>query len=203
VFYDAHLLPIFEPQNKQTMHPLEPEKWLDNYGDYLYSFARSRINDAETAEDLVQETLLNAWRSKDRFEGRSTEKTWLTSILRNKIIDHYRKTLVKDDDKPGKKETPLSYFDSEGNWLPEAESNDWDALASAQLESKEFFSAFRKCLGYLNGKAHAAFTMKYLDEEESETICKALDISPSNFWVIIHRAKLKMRDCLDTNWFHQ
>jgi RNA polymerase sigma-70 factor (ECF subfamily) len=127
----------------------------------------------------------------------------LVSILRNKIIDYYRKTLVKDENQSGKTETPISYFDTEGNWLPERASSDWDALAEAQLESKEFFSAFYKCVDDLGGRAQAAFTMKYLDQEESEDICKALDISPSNFWVIIHRAKLKMRDCLDKNWFNQ
>ena len=68
------------------MNKLDPEKWISEYGDFLYSFARSRVADQETAEDLVQETLLSAWRSKDRFEGRSSERTWLVSILRNKII---------------------------------------------------------------------------------------------------------------------
>ncbi len=186
-----------------TLHQLDPKNWLDNYGDYLYSFARSRLGDAETAEDLVQETLLNAWRSKDRFEGRSSEKTWLVSILRNKIIDYYRKNLVKGDDQSGKKETPISHFNDDGSWQPEATATNWNALATAQIESKEFFEAFNKCIDGLKGNSHAAFVMKYLDEEESEDICKALEITPSNFWVIIHRAKLKMRDCLDKNWFNQ
>ncbi len=78
------------------MNNLEPNSWVDNYADYLYRYAQSRVNDSAVAEDLVQETFLSAWKARERFEGRSSEKTWLSSILKNKIIDYYRKALVKD-----------------------------------------------------------------------------------------------------------
>ena len=102
------------------------------------------------------------------MQGRSSEKTWLVSILRNKIIDYYRKNLVKGDDQSGKKETPISHFNDDGSWQPEATATNWNALATAQIESKEFFEAFNKCIDGLKGNSHAAFVMKYLDEEESE-----------------------------------
>ena len=184
-------------------HILNPEKWLDDHGDYLFTHARNRVADAETAEDLVQETFLSAWRARESFQGKASEKTWLVSILKNKIVDHYRKTLVKDEDQSGRKEVPLSFFSEDGHWQPEAVGHDWDSLASAHVESSEFFSVFQKCIEQMRGNAKAAFVLKYLDNEESEMICKSLDISPSNFWVIIHRAKLQLRGCLDKNWFNE
>ena len=95
------------------------------------------------------------------------------------------------------------YFPSkDGNWQMDVAGHDWNTEASAELESEEFFNVFHKCVDGIKGKTNAAFTMKYLDEEESEEICKALEISPSNYWVMIHRAKIQLRDCLDKNWFH-
>lgn len=184
-------------------HVLHPDLWLDNNGDYLYNYALGRVSDAETAEDLVQETFLSAFKSRDNFEGRASEKTWLASILKNKIIDHYRKTLIADPEQTGKKETPMSFFSKDGNWQMDLAGHDWNTEPSAELESEEFFSVFQHCLDALKGKSNAAFKMKYLDEEEPEDICKALEISSSNYWVLIHRAKLQLRDCLDKNWFMQ
>lgn len=183
------------------MPEINPEKWIDNYGDYLFKFATSRVNEAEIAEDLLQETFLSAYKAKDRFEGRSTEKTWLLSILKNKIIDHYRKTLVKDKEQSGRKEIPISYFSHDGSWQMEHTGTDWNMDGSRELESKEFFMAFQKCVDAIKGKTNLAFTMKYIDEEDSDEICKALEISASNYWVMIHRAKIQLRDCLDKNWF--
>lgn len=185
------------------MNDLQPDLWIVNYGDYMYNYARQRVADDATAEDLLQETLLSAWKARDRFEGRSSEKTWLLSILKNKIIDHYRKTLTKGEEESGRKEVPMSFFSDDGSWQSGFKSTNWDSTATAQIESKEFFEVFQKCLDALKGKGHTAFTMKYIDEAESDEICKELDISPSNFWVLIHRAKLQLRNCLDTNWFNQ
>ena len=184
------------------MSLLNPESWIANYGDYLFNYARIRLPDNETAEDVVQETLLSAWRGRKNFKGNSSEKTWLLSILKNKIIDHFRKTLIKGEQE-GRKETPLSFFNTDGTWQPETVGTDWNMLASAELESKEFFAVFQKCVDALTGKGLEAFSLKYLEDLDSENICKALNITPSNFWVIIHRAKLQLRKCLDTNWFNQ
>ncbi len=101
------------------MNELEPDKWVERFADYLFRYAFSRVNDQTVAEDLVQETFLSAWKARERFEGRSTEKTWLSSILKNKIIDHYRKTLVKSEEISGKKETPISFFSDDGSWMPQ------------------------------------------------------------------------------------
>ena len=113
-------------------HTLNPENWLEKYGDYLYNYAFSRVSDAATAEDIVQETFLSAYKSKENFEGRASEKTWLASILKNKIIDHYRKTLIKDPEQSGKKETPISFFSEDGSWQMDIAGQDWNTEASAE-----------------------------------------------------------------------
>ncbi len=184
------------------MNNLEPNSWVDNYADYLYRYAQSRVNDSAVAEDLVQETFLSAWKARERFEGRSSEKTWLSSILKNKIIDYYRKALVKDENISGKKETPISYFSDDGNWMPDERGNDWSMDAGAQLESKEFFEIFKTCVSAIRGKAQMAFALKYVEDEKTEDICKELNITPTNYWVLIHRAKLQLRKCLDQKWFN-
>jgi len=71
--------------------PLSPSEWISNYADALYAYAKPRVNDAQLAEDLVQETFLSAWKARDGFKGEASEKSWLFTILKNKIIDHYRK----------------------------------------------------------------------------------------------------------------
>lgn len=183
------------------MNELKPEKWIDEYGDYLFRHARSRVSEVEVAEDLVQETFLNAYKARHNFEGKASEKTWLVSILKNKIIDHYRKTLIKNPDQQGRKEVPVSFFSADGTWDLDHTGNDWKIDASSELESKEFFQIFNKCVSGIHGKSGEAFVLKYLDGEKSDDICKAMNISPSNYWVLIHRAKLKLRECLDKNWF--
>ncbi|NIR14014.1 MAG: hypothetical protein GWN86_08695, partial [Desulfobacterales bacterium] len=80
-----------EEQSEATFQTLDPEAWVDQYGDYLYRYAISRIHEPAVAEDLVQETLLAALQGKEGFKGRSSEKTWLTGILKYKIVDYIRK----------------------------------------------------------------------------------------------------------------
>lgn len=184
------------------MKNLEPDLWVTNYADYLYRYAHSRVNDKAVAEDLVQETFLSAWKARERFEGRSSEKTWLSSILRNKIIDYYRKVLVKDEGISGKKETPISFFSEDGSWMPEETGTDWNLDTGARLESKEFFEIFHGCVDVIKGKSKMAFALKYIDDKKTEDICKELSITPTNYWVLIHRAKLQLRKCLDTKWFN-
>ena len=185
------------------MNSLHPNNWVDKYADYLFRYALNKVSDYAVAEDLVQETFLSAWKARDKFEGRSSEKTWLSSILKNKIIDYYRKTLVKDENIAGKKETPISFFSDNGNWIPENSGNDWNMDVSAQLDTQEFFEAFNRCVENIKGKGKIAFSLKYLDDEKADYICKELNITPTNYWVIIHRAKLELRRCLDLTWFNK
>lgn len=186
----------------QPEHILDPKQWVKKYADALYRFALLRINDEETSRDLVQETFLAALRNAEKFRGEISEKNWLFTILKNKIIDHYRKKaslLISEIDQLI--ESTNEYFDEEDHWKESAYPGNWNTDYSPPVESKEFNEILNKCLNKLNELMKIVFTMKYLDEKESDEICKELQISSSNYWVLIHRAKLQLRSCLEKNWF--
>jgi RNA polymerase sigma-70 factor (TIGR02943 family) len=188
------------------MTPLNPDSWLKSYGDYLFSYCMMRINHRETAEDLVQETLISAFRARESFKGESTEATWLIAILKNKIIDHYRKKDVLKDAKDYLESTDndfsKNFFDPEnGHWLREASPQAWAVSADTDVERSEFTEVLRDCVHKMPAKLVPVFIAKFFDDEDSDTICKVHNISSSNYWVIIHRAKVLIRACLEKNWF--
>ncbi len=184
----------------------DPSSWLTQYGDYLYSFCRLRVGHAETAEDLVQETLLSAFKARDSFKGQSSEITWLVSILKNKITDYYRKKDILRDAgsylEGSDQEFAGDFFDAgNGHWLRSAAPQAWVQADSAVI-NEEFETVMGKCLQKLPQKLAPVFMARFFDDEEAETICKVHGISPSNYWVIIHRAKVMLRACLEKNWFN-
>lgn len=188
-------------ENLNTV-PLDPSTWVGDYGDYLYNFAIARVYDVETAHDLVQETFLSAVKAKDSFLGKSTEKTWLTSILKRKIIDYYRKNARNKEDKILDSDRQ---FQAEGimhgHWEDEQLPSKWSYDGTRTLESEEFFRTLKACLSKLPPKWSAVFTMKEIEEMKTEEVCKELDITSSNLWVIMHRAKVQLRKCIEKNWF--
>ncbi|NVK28676.1 MAG: sigma-70 family RNA polymerase sigma factor [Flavobacteriia bacterium] len=180
--------------------------WVDEYGDLLFRFAYQRTSSRETAEDLVQETLLSAFKSLDTFKEEASDKTWLMRILRNKIIDFYRKTRTRqsEDEVSQRKEVSLdAFFDETGGWIPDKRPEPWSERPDEVVERGQLGDALNGCIENLKGKGASAFRMKYLEDEDSEEICKVLDITPSNYWVLIHRAKLQLRDCLDQSYFNE
>lgn len=189
------------------MNPSErATQWVDDHGDLLFRFAYQRTGSRETAEDLVQETLLSAFKSLDTFKEEASDRTWLMCILRNKIIDQYRKTRTKqkDDEASQKKEVSLdAFFDDTGGWMPDKRPEAWSEQPDEVVEREQLGDALNGCIDKLKGKGASAFRMKYIEDEDAEEICKVLDITPSNYWVLIHRAKLQLRDCLDQSYFKE
>lgn len=184
-------------------HALDPLKWVTNYSDYLYSYANTRINDKELAKDLVQETLLAALEKVEKFEGRSSERTWLTAILKNKVIDIYRKksSALKATEVEGNGYDQEAFFDAEdGHWRKEHQPKPFGIEEYDPLSKKEFNDILQKCIQKLPALWLSVFSMKHLDDEDTQTICGELKITASNFWVIIHRAKVNLRSCLQKNW---
>ena len=178
-----------------------PNLWVKNYADYLYSYALTRIDDNELARDLVQETFLAALQGWEKFDGRSSEKTWLTAILKNKVYDVYRKKSSSSNLQPiaiDGSDTD-EFFEESGHWK-EGRYPESFGIEDVALENKEFDGILQSCMKKLPILWKSVFTMKHIDEESSETICNELDITSSNFWVIHHRAKVNLRDCLQRNW---
>lgn len=173
---------------------------MDQYGDYLYSFALFRIQDDSLAQDFVQDTLAAALKAKDRFKGISSEKTWLTSILKHKIIDYLRKKYrepVFDDNGSGSRNME-HYFDNKGKWT--TGPKEWASNPEDLLEQKTFLDIVKKCLQDLPKRPAHALTLRELEGETTQHICKVLNITPTNCWVILHRARALMRDCIEINW---
>lgn len=180
-----------------------PEEWVDLYGDTLYRMALSTVRDPAIAEELVQETFLGALRSRKNFQKRSSERTWLIAILKHKIVDHFRAKYkqqhleFKDEISS---ETADAHFDGRGEWT--LKPGKWTADPTKLYEQKEFFEVLSMCLDKLSPRMAKAFMLREFDGLDTEELCKVLDISATNSWVMLHRARVSLRDCLEQNWFH-
>lgn len=179
-----------------------PEEWLDKYGDMLYRYAYYRVNDQNTAEDLVQETLLAALKSRKNFAGRSSEGTWLVGILKNKIMDYLRKYLreqtLESGDAAEEEDDLSAYFAANGHWksLPTVWEN-----PEGSMEQSEFWSIFEKCIKGIPPKQAQVFRLCEIEGMTGNEVGKELGMTSTNIWVALHRARLRLRDCLDRNWF--
>ncbi|MFK2821203.1 sigma-70 family RNA polymerase sigma factor [Flavobacteriaceae sp. LMIT009] len=180
-------------------HKINPNKWIDSYADYLFNYTISRVRDRETAQDLVQDAFVAGLKSMKNFKGEASERTWLVSILKRKIIDYYRKI----NSKKGQAEVKMNFsYDSEdeGNWLEQRVADPFDKTAEDNIENTELGLAIHECLSKLPEKQAEVFKMKTLLNYETEAICNELNITASNLWVIIHRARTALASCLKENW---
>lgn len=182
-----------------SVNKIDPNKWVDKYSDYLFNFTIVRVNDRELAQDLISETFLAGLKSMKNFKGEATERTWLISILKRKIIDYYRKS----NSKKGRAEIKIQYNDdaNEGDWLEENAPDRFDKTAEDMMENEELGIAILECMENLPEKQAKIFKMKTIDGFDTEAICNEFNITPSNLWVIIHRARTTLAQCLEKNWF--
>ncbi len=192
---------------EEAKHTLEPLLWVERYGDYLYNYAIVRVNDPEKASDLVQDTFLAGLKAREKFQGRSAERTWLISILKRKIIDVYRKSYSSKVSSMSEFQEDISdgdfYRDSDpfkGHWLEGKGPHSNSLIPDGALEQDELRLIIEKCISLLPSNLSAVFIMKMIDETESDEVCKELGITSSNLWVMLHRARLKMRNCIETYW---
>lgn len=183
---------------------LQPEKWIDNYGDALYLFALKRLSNNETqAEDIVQDVFLSAWKNRESYNGTASEKTWLYTICKNKIIDYYRKENKKTTvGIEGNKEDD-AFFIEDGHFNAAFKpTTDWGITGSSKIVEKEFFAILNNCKAKLKKIQEQVFTMKYLEDVEPIEICTLLGITNQNYWVLMHRAKIQLRTCIEKNWIN-
>jgi RNA polymerase sigma-70 factor (ECF subfamily) len=193
------------PATADTTQTLDPERWVEEHGDYLLNYAFSRLRNRTQAQDFVQETLLAALRSQTSYTGRAGERTWLTSILRHKIFDFFRSSSRERcfsdlEFYAAEERETFSNWEFPGHWTAESAPKEW-AAAGAALDRSAFWAAFHECSGKLPTKVAQVFLLREIDEVESGEICETLGISQSNLWVMLHRARLALRRCLETHWF--
>ncbi len=178
-----------------------PEQWVDEHGDALYRFALSRLQNPSAAEDVVQETFLAALKARKQFSGRSPERTWLIGILKHKIVDLVRKEsrerpAEEIDDLPSDADL---LFDPAGRWR--TGPLEWQVHPEKILERKEFRAVLQRCLSNLPKRLRDAFFLREMEDQSSEEICKVLAITPTNLWVVLYRARTRLQNCLNKNWF--
>jgi len=155
---------------------------------------------ASQAEDIVQDTFLAALKNADKFQGKSSEKTWLFAILKNKIIDHFRRK-SKSSEREMNFESP---FQNSGlmmkHWNKERGPAEWESAFEEKEEKDELSRIFHYCLSRLPERLSTVFSMKVIKECDSDEICKEVGISASNYWVTMHRARLQLRECMEKHW---
>lgn len=186
----------------------DPGQWVDDHGDYLYSYAMFRLRDPAKAQDAVQETFLAALKNRRAFAGQSAERGWLLGILKHKVHDAFRQASRETSF------TDLGFYEDEererfvavglrqGAWIHALGPADWPADAGAGLDRDEFWRTFRACASKLPRDISRAFLMRELDDTESRDICAILNITDNHLWVMLHRARMALRRCLETNWFN-
>jgi RNA polymerase sigma-70 factor (TIGR02943 family) len=180
---------------------LDPNVWVENYADSLFSYAYFRVQDKALAEELVQETFVAALLARETFKGNSSEKTWFFAILKNKIIDQlrrkYREKLQSLEATP--EHGSNDFFNERGEW--QVKPGKWRENPPQNFEQREFLEVVQQCLTGLSAKQSDAFRLREFDDVGSDEICKVLGISATNYWVLLHRARLVIRKCLEENWF--
>lgn len=178
---------------------------IDTHGDFLYRFALVRVRNQDVAEDLVQETFLAALQGVYHESGPTAERRWMIGIMKHKIIDHFRRTTrepIQNPDQPDHS-TDDAFFE-DGHWNPQATAMQaWPEQPDGLIERRQFWDALAGCMERLPPRTAQVFTLRELDELETERICALLQLTPTNFGVILHRARKQLRDCLSSRYFGQ
>lgn len=183
------------------VRPPDPDRWLDEHGGALYAYSLMRVRERAVAEDLVQETLVAALTAVKNFKGQSSERTWLIGILKHKILDHLRRTAREKPLGPGRNPAEYTdqYFDDRGHW--QVSISEWPEPDRA-LEQERFWTTFHECMQKLPERLRILYALKELDGLKTEELLDTLNITTrDNLWVMLSRARMHLRQCLETNWF--
>lgn len=172
----------------------------------MVKFARLHLSDAHLAEDAVQEALAAAWSGSQRFAGRSAIKTWVFAILKNKVADllRHKQRMVDASSllKEGEEDATDDFFDHTGHWLQESKPTAWQC-PEASLGQQQFWAVLEVCLDGMPAAQARVFMMREFMGFETEEVCQSLAITSANLFVMMHRARLRLRECLDQRWFGQ
>ncbi len=189
-------------KNKISSKETNPQIWIEKYRESLFKYALYRLRDADLAEESIQETFLAALQSRKGYQGLATEKTWLISILKRKIYDHFRRI---GRDRQFKVTFPMErsmndVFDPKG--IPALKSRIWLSDPSMVYEQKEFLKILKQALSVLPGRTAQAFILRDVIELSSQEICEFMGISICNLYVMVHRARKRLRYDLQLHWIN-
>lgn len=191
------------PDTARSVDSLE----LDKHRPHLVKFATAQLRNTAYAEDAVQETLVAAMQGADRFAGQSSVRTWLIGILKHKIMDHFRRQSreapLLDLDEETSLEDLDARFKADGHFIEnplQVPGSDWGD-PDAALSQSRFFEVLEACMARLPKNTARVFNMREIMGMETEDICKELGISPTNSWVLLYRARMALRECLQAKWF--
>ena len=190
---------MIKPMEKSVKSP-DPAQWVARHGDFLYRYALSRLRDVESAEEVVQETFLAGLRSVDQYAAKGAERAWLLGILKRKIVDHVRRrnrtgSMLRAD---GADDLSETLFDHKGHWRTDPRV--FGPEPSTSLQRQEFWHTVHACLEALPQRQADVFMLREMEGLGSKDICKELDISPSNLWVLLYRARLRLSQCMKSRW---
>jgi RNA polymerase sigma-70 factor (ECF subfamily) len=186
-----------------TAAALHPDSWVDQHAQALYHYALLRLRDPNAAEEVVQETLLAALEGRHRFAGRASPRTWLAGILKHKIVDQIRRSSRERpangaDATEALDDIERRHFSAAGRWR--CGPADWLIDPEAVCRRQELRRHLAVCLERLPPRLARVFSLRELEQLSSDEICDLLDISRTNLWVMLHRARLAMRACLEELW---
>ena len=181
---------------------LSPDLWVERYADSLYRYAFRRTGRADVAQDLVQDALLAAWRSRDGYRGQASERNWLMGILKNKVVDHFRAAMRRMEDAAtdlgADNDIESLLFDERGRWRePPAE---WGNQPLAAMESGVFWGVLGQCLERVPTPQREAFLLRDVDGADAAESGRTLGVSANHLYVLLHRARLRIRQCLEHQW---
>ena len=180
------------------IHRLEPDNWNLNYRQDLIRLALHKVNDYQIAEDLVQDTFVAAWKAKHRFRGECSEKTFLTGILKNKVIDFYRSR----GRRPSVVASQLENRDRDDltGWIESRADERSDLNPTKVAERGDFMEQLNKAVDKLPAKMGKAFRLWQMQDLSTEEVTKILGITTNNLWVLVHRAKKALQAELEEDW---
>lgn len=195
-------------ETQERINAGDPAQWLDQHGDYLFACAVRHLCDAPAAEDVVQETLLAAIASRDKFEARSSVRTWLTAILKHKLLDHQRQAKRLQTSKASAVQRASDeeverwvdqQFTPSGKW--KNPPGNWGNSPQDGPEQEEFRAILARCVEKLPAKAAETLMVAERQEGDAESIGNILSLTATNVRVLLYRARSALRRCLEVHWF--
>lgn len=187
-----------EVREPRAPAPVDPGLWVEAHGDAMYRYALLRLGSPDLAEEAVQEAMVSALKALETFQGRSSERTWLIGILRHKVLDVIRSRRRERDgaaEMARLLETRDAAFRDDGRWAQRVASSSLGGSA----ERAELRQALLDRIGRLPPAMREAFCLRELDGLDSAVVCEIMGISPTNLWTLIHRAKVRLREALESD----